>query len=324
MTELIAGCERVVAVSPHLSMDDDAIRRFAADAPQRLLTLPGWDEPGMLDADDASVVGWLLAYNAVNFCYWPDDGPRWAATVDGRTMGADDEALGVMGAFAAAIRRGVPLGDPEWLEALDAATLGELLAPAPGHGPLPLMPERLVALRELGRGLSAHGGPMGLLRGEPSAAALVERIVAAFPSWSDDRIAPDGEVLRFRKRAQLCVAMIAGRFAAVGSPVRIGGLERLTAFADYRLPQVLRGVGILRLSGDLARRIDAQREVPAGSPEEVALRAAAVVGAERIRRALVVDHPQVDALVVDHLLWRAAVERQDALPPFHRTRTVAY
>lgn len=316
---LRAACARVLDHSPWVRLDPEATRRFAASAPARLLTRPAWDDPGMLDDAPERVLAWLLAYNAVNFCYWPDRGPRWSCVVDGRPMGVDDEALGVMGALAAAIRRGVPLEDGRWLAELEGATLEAILAPAPEAGPLPGMPERLAGLRELGRAYQAWGGPLGWLSAAGgSAPALVDRLVVACPLWGDDRGSPTGEVIAFRKRAQLCVAMVAERLGGVT------GLDALTAFADYRLPQVLRGVGIVRLAPSLADRIDRGEPIYAGSAEEVALRAGAVVGADLLVSALRDRAPTIDVLAVDYLLWRTAVERQGTLPAFHRTRTTAY
>ena len=41
-------------------------------------------------------------------------------------------------------------------------------------------------------------------------------------------------------------------------------MERLTAFADYKLPQVLRELGIISYHPELAARIDAMEYLQAG------------------------------------------------------------
>ena len=64
------------------------------------------------------------------------------------------------------------------------------------------------------------------------------------------------------------------------------GLDQLTAFADYRLPQALRHLGIVEVVEDLGRKIDGGNEIAAGSPEEVELRAATVVAVDEMQRAL--------------------------------------
>ncbi len=316
---LLTACDRVVAESPHLSLDREAARRAVTDAPPELLRLPTWDDPGFLQDRDEKVVGWLLAYNAVNYCYWPEPGqPRWWTVVDGREVGQDDEALGVMVAFAEQIRRGNALWRGRVLRGVTEQDLAGWLAPGPGAGPLPMLAERAAGLRELGAALAAHGGPLGLVD-VPDCPALVERLVTACPSWEDTR----GPDLPFRKRAQLVTGMILGRLQGRG-PGGLANREALTAYADYRLPQILRGLGVLRLAPALSDRIAARQELAVGSDEEVALRAAVVVAGEWLRQALVPLWPHVTMLEVDHLLWRQAVAQQAELPEFHRTRCTDY
>lgn len=312
----LAQCERVVAESEDVSVDAAAAARFAASAPAGLLVLPPWDDPGMYAGPLAGGVAWLLAYNAINFCYWPDAGPRWWTVVDGVEVGADDEALGIMAAFAAALRDGVPLDDGRFLRDIDERALSALLVPAPGAGTLPMMAERVAGLHALGQAYLTHGGPLGLLALAKGDALGLVSVLATRCGWEDVRTWR-GERVVFRKRAQLCTAMIHGWSNGAAG---LSGIDRLTVFADYRLPQVLRGVGVMSVSEALAARIEAGEHLAVDEPAEVALRAATLHASELIRRAL----PGADAIVVDHVLWRTAVEQQDTLPAFHRTRTTAY
>jgi len=233
-------------------------------------------------------------------------------------VGQGDEALGIMVAFAHQIRRGTALWRGRVLQSVGPDDLGAWLAAAPGAGTLPMLDERAAGLRELGAALDAHGGALGLVDVD-TAAALVERLVTACPSWEDTR----GPALPFRKRAQLCTGMIIGRLQGQG-PGDLADREALTAYADYRLPQILQGLGVLTLAPALADHIAARRELARGCDEEIALRAATVVAAEWMRQALVPLWPHVTMLEVDHLLWRQAVARQEELPEFHRTRTTDY
>jgi hypothetical protein len=296
--------------SSFVSIDDEAVRGLAEWVRADALVVPEWSGAAMFEGPDEAVVGWLLAYNAVNFSFWPDDGRRWCARVQGEEVGRDDEALGVMAAFAQGLRDGVPLIDGRFLAAVEPDTVEALLAPAPGAGRLPMMAERVEGLRELGRAYLKLGGPMELVRGAgTSALAVVQRLASACPRWDDHRVWR-GERVRFLKRAQL-----AGGFR---------GLDRLTVFADYRLPQILRGTGILALDPELGARIDNEEHLEAGSPEETSLRAGAVHGAERFRQCLCERGLDVNALMVDYYLWRSAVSLARDLPPHHRTRTTDY
>ena len=182
------------------------------------------------------------------------------------------------------------------------------------------------------------------------ASALVRRITEDFPSFRDVALWR-GRELRFYKRAQICVADLA-RMLPGGEPgcqrlgnqklgsqkpgsqklgsqklSRIEGLHALTAFADYKVPQVMRKEGIIVLSPGLAEQIDRGEELASGGEEELELRAATIWGCEWITRALAERsggaEPAPSAAEVDFLLWSAGQEKQ-GLPPYHRTRTIYY
>ncbi|KAL1745830.1 hypothetical protein HDZ31DRAFT_81702 [Schizophyllum fasciatum] len=63
-------------------------------------------------------------------------------------------------------------------------------------------------------------------------------------------------------------------------------IAALTMFADYRVPQILHHLRILRYAPGLAARLAARAALPAGGRAEVALRAGSVVGVERVRGAM--------------------------------------
>jgi hypothetical protein len=122
-------------------------------------------------------------------------------------------------------------------------------------------------------------------------------------------------VVPLYKRAQLCAADLS--FVGVAE---FGDLDRLTAFADNLVPHVLRLDGVLRYDSGLAARIDRGALIPAGSEEEVELRACAVHAVELLTR----EHDGMTAADVDAALWyRGQAPRYKAVPR-HRTRTVHY
>ena len=92
---------------------------------------------------------------------------------------------------------------------------------------------------------------------------------------------------------------------------------------------VLRAAGVLCYSASLAADVDAQRELPAGSEQEVEIRAATVVAVERMRRALA-GAPggggrAPAAIQLDYWLWSVGEGERDApTSSHHRTRTIYY
>ena len=125
------------------------------------------------------------------------------------------------------------------------------------------------------------------------------------------------------KRAQICALDLALAWQ-VQECGDLSGLEELTAFADYRVPQGLRHLGILRLRPELAALIDGQEEIAKDSEEEVELRAGTIQAVERMREAAAAAGKPVPAWQIDGYLWRLARDADDTAVDHHRTRTVYY
>lgn len=75
-------------------------------------------------------------------------------------------------------------------------------------------------------------------------------------------------------------------------------------FADYRVPQILREMGILEYSEKLAKIVDGKEEIPHGGELEVEIRAATVVAVEMIKKHFKeVKGRDVLSIEVDWFLW---------------------
>mmetsp|Transcript_20084 Transcript_20084/g.28274 ORF Transcript_20084/g.28274 Transcript_20084/m.28274 type:complete len:109 (+) Transcript_20084:1-327(+) len=59
-------------------------------------------------------------------------------------------------------------------------------------------------------------------------------------------------------------------------------MDRLTTFADYRVPQLLRHLGIMEYAPSLANRVDNRMELSPMSMEELYIRAATVVSVDEL------------------------------------------
>jgi hypothetical protein len=291
---------------------------------------PAWDDALHFRDGTWRTAAWVLVLDALNFCFWGDDpGPerRWRVAFRGHVFNGY-QALAA--ALTRAVNEGRPLWDAAYLAAMTADDLADILRGHPetmDSPEIPLFTERLANLRELGSGLLAHYGgeaPAAELIGDAqgSAVRLVRRVVEIFPSFNDVA-SYGGREVRFYKRAQILVADLYGAFAGIGFGA-FRDLDQLTAFADYKVPQVLRWLGVLVYDGKLASAVDRRELVPAGSAAEIEIRAATVWACELIRRALVDRGRSLRAFEVDWALWTVGQTMPAAAPPYHRTRTVYY
>ncbi|HKJ25330.1 MAG TPA: queuosine salvage family protein, partial [Myxococcota bacterium] len=202
-----------------------------------------------------------------------------------------------------------------------AAVFGQDLgAPEPAE----LMGLFAQAWNQLGAFLLARyggrfAGPLAEADGD---AERIAEILGEMPLFHDVARYDDLEV-PFFKRAQITVADLAA--SDIGEQGdRLHGLERLTAFADNLVPHTLRCEGALHYAPALAARIERGEPIPAGSAEEVEIRAAGVHAVERLVAELGRRGVEATAASVDARLWHRGQSPAVKARPRHRTRTVFY
>jgi hypothetical protein len=181
------------------------------------------------------------------------------------------------------------------------------------------------ALADLGRYLlNQFDGRFARLieAADQSAVRLVE-LLRAMPLFNDvERY--HGLEVPFFKRAQLTAADLHLAFQGQGLG-HFTDLDQLTIFADNLVPHVLRIDKVLRYEDDLAARIDREEPIPAGSPEEVEIRACAVHAVELLVEHLRTAGQHVTPMQVDYLLWnRGQQPYYKKIRPRHRARSVYY
>jgi hypothetical protein len=252
----------------------------------------------------------------VNFCYWGT--PKWHAQFHGEIW---DGSLAMLAAIYRALDENVPLLDAAYLTDLSQDEFEHILR---GQGRLQLMQERLTNWRQfgtvLGERFNARFSDL-IASGRGDALLLAETLADTFPAF-DDTWPLYGRRVRFYKRAQLAVAMLYEAFGGQGWG-QLNRTEKLTVFADYKLPQVLRHLGILVYDTSLSAVVDSEVPIRAGDPREVEIRVATVWAAELMVRALAPRLPHVTAIHLDYWLWSRG-QTQGQMLPYHRALTTAY
>ena len=318
--ESLGVLESVEAVLPncqHVAIDEARLADVCAGINAGDLKMPTWDEPVFSRASPDALAAQILLFNAVNFCYWGN--PKWQVQFGGELWHG---SMAMLAAINRAFSENVPLLDAAQLGRLPEDEFDHILR---GQGRLYLLPERLANWRQMGMVLSDrfNGKFTDLIAaGRGDALLLVETLVDFFPAF-DDAWPLYGQRVLFYKRAQLAVAML---YEAFGGRHwgELSRIERLTVFADYKLPQVLRSLGILVYSPSLAASVDSEVPIRAGDPREVEIRVATVWAGELMRRALAPRLPDVTAVQLDFWLWSAGQNQSALKQPYHRTLSTAY
>lgn len=280
---------------------------------------PQWDTRYHFYDGTERTVNWLLLLDALNFCFWSEkDQPRWTIDYQGQTLnGYWAEAA----ALKRAVEEGLPLWDATFLSTISAETMAHIFR---GQQTIPLFEQRITNTREVGRVLLEHYAGQfshAIEQARGSAPALASLLANIFPSFNDVTTYRHHSV-HFLKRAQICVADLHLAFAGQQWGM-FTDINKLTAFADYKLPQILRYNKVWEYDAELARRIDNQTLIAAESEEEIEIRAATIWACELLRQAMQRRGRQMTTADIDQRLWLLAQEA-DAMQPYHRTRTVYY
>lgn len=319
--EYLERLEQFRALLKTVEIDDAALERVAATiTPEQLLT-PRWDSLAIPRLSPPAMIDFFFVMNSLNFSFWPLPGrPRWRVNWRGEIQRG---AFALFAALSRALEESMPILEPTFLKELSQDQVGKILRGEDGIE-IPMLKERTRALNELGDVLCASGksGISKLLLDLPEDAGdVVYELMCRFPSFND-RIRYQGAPLLFAKRVQLAVAMCYGRLADQGS-IRLTNVAQLTLFPDYRLPQALRTLGIIRYPESLARLVDTEQLIPAGNDVETEIRLATVICGKLMVNKLQQRIPAASALNLDYYLWQQA-RTAPKQKPYHLTRTIFY
>lgn len=313
---ILPSVERVVRHMKHVSIDDAAIQRFARELYEEPQIAGPEDDALLFHGDRGACANFCLLCDALNFCFWSEQG--WTLEFAGQQWTRTH-------AMIAGVLRAIN-DDQCWLTAdrWHSAAMRDIETIFAGEGAIPFPEQRLRIMNETGRVLGDRFDGQfihAVDQADRNASRVAETLAQGFPSFRDVAT-HSGEPVVFLKRAQICVADLHRTLTANGLE-GLCGLESLTVFADYRLPQLFRHVGALALGPQLAAVIDQQHEVANGSAEEVELRAATIWIADQLVCKIRDMGRDINAWELDYTLWLKA-RSPEVRVPHHRTVSIYY
>jgi hypothetical protein len=150
---------------------------------------------------------------------------------------------------------------------------------------------------------------------------MVEILVSTVPTFQD-LVTKDNQKIYFLKRAQIFVSDLYYALEGRG-PGLFSNLEDLAVFADYKLPQLLEAEKILEYADDLMTRIKNEVLIPAGSDEELEIRAHTIYACELLVKTIRDLGREITSSQLDWILWVNAKQTNFELP-YHKTITINY
>lgn len=317
MDDILKSIKFVVDKSKYVKIDSDKVQDFCENVDHK--HVKHWIREGPFDLkklNDKDLLHFLLVFNSISFSYWGN--PKWGFEYRGKSF---DGSWGMIAALGKAVENNIPILDPRYLARLSEENFEKI---SKANIKIPLFNERLKILKELGNILikKFNGDFSNLVKQSGGdAVRLLDLIIMNFPFF-EDVSTYKGRKIYFYKRAQLLVSDIYQIFDGEGYG-KLKNIQYLTACADYKLPFVLRKLGILSYSHELAKKIDEQIEINLGSEEEIEIRANTILAVELIKKLLKEKIPKVDSIHVNDHLWLLGQNRRFN-EFYHLTRTISY
>lgn len=296
------------------------------------LTATGWKNANSLApvATSDQALNWVFVVDTMNFSFWPEtDSEQCEVTYKGTTYTG---YMTLCAAITRAMDEGVPITDPKYFSQMSLEELAHVLR-SDNNTAMPMLQERHQVLTEGGLMLLQHGGSFRsfISQAGNDARRMVELIVEKIPSYRDEA-AYEGKRISFYKRAQILVADSWGIMEARGEGDLVN-MDWLTMFADYRVPQALVHLGVLRYSDALMQALKNGELLSPGDRREVEIRGCSIWSVELIKERLckLVQERDgqtcaINSAIIDFYLWPYAKQRHKEMAhiPIHHTRSVYY
>lgn len=308
---ILDSIKPVIEHARFVSIDDAAIESIIKNLdPDALTQKDPTIENLPSNLDDDGRVGFMIILDALNFFFWGD--PKWTIMHDGKPLGGSQ---GLAHGLKRVVESGVLKVEPQFLETLSRETLATILA---ANIEIPFLNERLAILHDLGRIMREKGMASwrSIIASADDALDIAQTLVDTFPTIFKDEAIHEGNIIRLWKRAQLAASHI--------STLAPCSRARLTALADYKIPSVLRNIGILRYKKSLADRVDHYIEIKSGSLEELEIRAHQIAAIDRATKVLQERVPSATAIQLNDVFWLMGRQKSPGDKPHHCTKTVWY
>ncbi|PGH04305.1 hypothetical protein AJ79_07153 [Helicocarpus griseus UAMH5409] len=244
---------------------------------------------------DESTVDFIFTMDLLNFSFWSDEmdeSKQFAIEYRGRRWKG---YWSLVAALQRALDEEIPITSSDFWQNEDECTeevLRHVFRSATDEE-IPMFQERVDCLREAGKVLYDKylcSFTTCIEEANGSAAVLVNLLADNFPCFRD-RTRFEGKEVRFYKRAQILVADLWACFRGK-SYGKFHDIDKLTMFADYRIPQMLHTLGCLLFSPPLDTHIRKQKPLPPGHQWETELRGTSIWCIELIRREIEKRHAQ--------------------------------
>ncbi|KAJ4315161.1 hypothetical protein N0V94_006101 [Neodidymelliopsis sp. IMI 364377] len=225
-------------------------------------------------AKDESTVNFIFTMDLLNFSFWSEKNEEDRFAVEYKEKRWTGY-WGLVAMLQRALDEDIPITSPEfWID--EEKCTGEVLQTvfrSANDEQAPMLEQRIRCLRDAGRVLEEEfdSSVVTLIEdAKNSAAGLVNLLASKFTCFADEGTFERKKV-RFLKRAQIFVADLWAAFDGE-SYGEFNDIDKITMFADYRVPQMLHSLGVMWFCPSLEAKIRRLEVIESGHTWEMQIR----------------------------------------------------
>lgn len=307
----------VVETARHVKINREAIEALALSWHHQGIPVTCWNGRMHLETgDETRMLDYLIILDSLNFCFWHPRKDRW-------TIAHNHEKYSGYFALSLALKNYFEKHpNKATLRNFADISFEEFIYLLQGGHHLLFLNKRWEIIRAVSQYLVKRGGSKAfVLSADQKLSILIPKIAESLPSFNDTADY-DGKKVYIWKRAQILAVDIYGGLCGRGAG-HFTDLDYPTAFADYKLPQILLHYGILEYSAELKAKIEKRASIPPGSAEEVEIRSATIWAVEYLNEALKKYGGSQHSFKLDWVLWEQS-QKEKLATPYHLTQTFFY
>ncbi len=261
---------------------------------------------GLLDMNFQDIINFLLVYHTIgDYCFWGS--PKWEITLDDNSK--LDGSFAIMKILIDWFKSGKNFN-------MSYEEFSNMLQ---GNVEIPLLKERYDCITKMNEYLSKLDSDFyNEIKNMNDDITLLDYIIENLSYFKDECIY-NNEPVYFYKRAQLITSDILHvRKLIENAEV---DYSHLMGCADYKIPQVMRCLGILEFDEELTSLVDNLIELDEDSPMEIEIRANDIVVIDYISKKL---EGKVARMDINDYIWLLGQDKSMMTKPYHRTLTIHY
>lgn len=310
LEKVLETCSYVYENSKHVKIDINKVKELAKDnrVNEKSAHWLSSNPYGILDLDVEDIINFLVIYDSIDCSFWGD--PKWTINT---AKGDIDGAIALMYAL-------LKLREHKGNLDFEKITFEEFSEALKGNVEIPLLEERYKVVSQVSKVINQkmQGNFYHYIKNITKDIVLFNTIINNFPSFEDIRTY-DNKTIYFYKLAQLLTSDIL-HIRSLKEGITVD-CSNLVGCADYKIPQVLRGLGILVYDKELSELVNNKKEVEENSTYEVEIRAGMIVAINLIKKEL---KDKVSAIDINDIIWSFSQDKTKKLLPYHLTRTLSY